>query len=108
MSEPKPKTVRMKFLKDHMNGDEVEFHAGRSYSILETSVSRWLKRGAVLDVEANQPDEVVEAELDASLAANLQQAGKADGSEVSEAVAHVLEVKDDRAKASSSQKKSKR
>lgn len=87
---------KMKFDRDHfVNGtSEIRFNKGRVYDIDPKSVDRWLKRGGVLVPDGTASDEVIEAQLNAGLAAELEKEGKATHSEVEEALEEVEELEE--------------
>jgi hypothetical protein len=68
---------KMRFFEDKFVDGECKFTHGRIYEVPKESVERWLKRGGELVPDANASDEVTQAQLDASLAINLEREGKA-------------------------------
>lgn len=89
---------KMIFDKDAFlnNGQELFAAANKPVDVAPESVDRWLKRGGKLYIEPEAPTEVVEAELDASLAVELEKDGKASHEEVEEAVEKVDSVKEEK------------
>jgi hypothetical protein len=85
---------RMKFTKTHYKdgGDRIQYQQGRVYKIEESHVDKWTKRGAYIVPDTEQDDEVVEAQLDAGLAVELEQTGKGSHAETEEAIHHAAEV----------------
>lgn len=87
----------MKFTRNHFKdgGDTIQYQAGRVYNIEPQSVERWLKRGAAIVPDTQADDDVVEAQLDASLAVELEKDGKGTHEETTEAIHHAAEVADE-------------
>lgn len=85
---------KMKFTKTHYKdgGDTIQYQAGRVYKIEPELVDKWVKRGATVVPDTTQDDEVVEAQLDAGLAIELEQTGKGTHAETEEALEHAAEV----------------
>lgn len=84
MSEAK-KSVKMKFKEDKFVDGVCVYDKDVAYDIPAQSVDRWLKRGGEIVPTGKGSDKKITADLDASLAQNLEKDGKGTHDETEEA-----------------------